>query len=134
MDIWIGLIFVYQKCQCALGKCAFQIEATEIASIRYAGAHFAAKNHKGPNFLGPNLPRTAERHAMVEKQSLFVNFQMLTKVDKNGSRKMINNKSTVCKFRVSTVEYTRYISRKEMEQAFMNADTVEDFLKVTSIS
>ena len=59
---------------------------------------------------------------------------MLTIVDKKKILKMINDKFTVCKFRVSTVEYTRYISRKEMEQAFMNADTVEDFLKVTMIS
>ena len=27
MDIWIDLIYVYRKCQCALGKSAFQIEA-----------------------------------------------------------------------------------------------------------
>merc|ERR1712088_61740 len=26
-------------------------------------------------------------------------------------------------------KYEEYVSRKEMEQAFMNADTVEDFLK-----
>ena len=71
---------------------------------------------------------------MVDKQWLFVNFEMLTIVDKKGSRKMLNNTFTVCKFRISTVEYTRYVSRKEMEQAFMNADTVEDFLKVTRIS
>ena len=47
---------------------------------------------------------------------------------------MINYEFTVCKFRIFTIKYTRYVSRKEMEQAFMNADTVEDFLKVTRIS
>ena len=112
----------------------FAAPGAQCAGALFARAQFAAKNHKGPNFPWPNLPRTAERHAIVDKQWLFVNFQMLTKIEKKGSTKMINNEFTVCKFRISTIKYTRYVSRKEMEQAFMNADTVEDFLKVTRIS
>ena len=57
-------------------------------NLAHIGPNFAAKNYKGPNFPGPKLlRRTAERHAMEDKQWLFVNFHMLTKVDKKDLEK-----------------------------------------------
>ena len=68
-------------------RARFAAPGTQFAGAGYAGAQFAAKNHKGPNFPWPNLPRTAERHAIVDKQWLFVNFQMLTKIEKKELQK-----------------------------------------------